>query len=413
MTKITKRSALGLALTVVGAGALIVGSAAPVLADPPTSPTDRDIVAVGSNTNQGLFNGVSNGFTLNGVTTNATDPLSDIASYDAGTGTIDPKGTTYTRPNGSGDGVKALSAAWDPANHVWDGTTLGNGDVTVARSSSNPGTVYSSSDDLAFIPFGRDAVGVVTKDLNIGNFTTDELEALYGTGAHTDGTYTQVSGTVSVGDIQTSGSGATQEELYVTDPATAPASDVQITAALPQSGSGTRNFFLTAIGSVGGAFGAWVTAPDTAEENSIASVPADGIFPISGASVIEQENGLITNTGVNDTGVTFPTIDGSANTLITEQDANAAPGTLYGNTSVVPSGAVGVYARDVYTVVPTSQLGTVYDGDTLQDIFDNVLPNLKDASPAHNFVVVDYGFEHEAPAYTENQSNWFGSPFQH
>lgn len=418
MTKITKRNAFGLVLTVIGAGAIVAASAAPVFADPVPSGF-RDIKVVGSNTDQGLFDGASNGFTLGSASFTPTDPLSDIASYDA----VDPTdptsspqniqtrdgGPVFTRPNGSGDGVKALSAAWDPANHTWDGVTLSSADITAARSSSAGPVAYDGTSDLTYIPFARDAVGVVTKGLNISNFTTDELEAIYGTGDHTDGTYTQVAGTVTVGDIQISGSGTSQEEFYVTDPTTTPVTRVQVVAAVPQSGSGTRNFFLNAIGSTG-SFGAWVQ-DNGGEENDAASVPDNGIFPFSGASLIEQENTLITSTLTGLTGIAFPEVNGE--TLVTSVDKNAAPGTLYGDPTIEPSYTLGngSFDRDVYTVVPTSQLNHSIDGSTLENTFDNILPQSKDTSG--HFIVADYGFESEVLGYTQSSANWFQNTFQH
>lgn len=402
MRGITTRATALLGAVIVVAAGVTVGTATGATADP--SPGDStgcgDIILVGSGETQPLMAAVSE---LSGP------PLSEIVSYAPGAPMTLCGGDGLAAPGGCADGLKALSAAWDPADHVYDGVILSNEDITAVRCTSNPGTPYDSSDDLAYLPFTRNAVGVATNGLtSITNFTTDELEALYGTGGYTDGTYTQVPGTVSVGDIEVSGSGTTQEELYV---AAVSGSDVitqQIVPALPQLGSETRSFFLTAIGSPTGTFGAWVQ-DNGGDENDATSVPADGIFPFSGAALIEQLKGQIPDTGVTGPGTAFPEVNGQ--TLITEDDANAAPGSLYGDASTLSADGTGVFDHDDYTVVPSSQLDAAYDGDTLQDIFDNLLPNATDSDG--NFVVADYGFEHEEPSYTEDQSNWYGSPFQH
>lgn len=424
MRGITTRATALLGTIIVVAAGVTVGTTTGATADPtPGGGACGDIILVGSGETQPLMAGVSEGFVLGDVSYLPVAPLSDIVSYPPGApmtlcggGTplpgppVSPGPGTgpVSAPVGCGGGIEALSAAWDPANHVWDGVTLSNEDITAVRCSYNSGTAYSSSDDLAYIPVARNAMGVVTKGLNISNFTTDELEALYGTGDQTDGTYTQVSGTVSVGDIEASGSGATQEEFYVTAVSGTAVTTRQIVPAIPQPGSDARNFFLNAIGSLGGSFGSWVQ-DNGGDENDVTSVPVDGIFPFSGAALIEQLKGQIPDTGVTGPGTAFPEVNGQ--TLITEDDANAAPGSLYGDASTLPADGTGVFDHDDYTVVPSSQLDAAYDGDTLQDIFDNLLPNATDSDG--NFVVADYGFEHEEPTYTEDQSTWYGSPFQH
>src|SRR5215475_11509682 len=94
-------------LTVGVAAAAAVVFASPAFADPV-----RPYAAVGSDTIQDVWNGLTN---------DSTAVAPSIASYNATSNgvayqTIQTKtgGDWFARPNGSGDGAKALSAVWDP-----------------------------------------------------------------------------------------------------------------------------------------------------------------------------------------------------------------------------------------------------------------------------------------------------------
>lgn len=183
-------------LAVVGIG--LVGAlaltATPAQADPIGAPTFRALAGVGSDTTEGVMNGLSQV-----VVNSAGTKL--IASYDAfGSATIQTKetGCTINRPAGSGNGVTALVASVDAAN----------GCVDFARSSSNNSASFPGK-NLTYIPFAVDAVAyAVRADSNLSRkLTLAQLTTVYNCGG-----------------------GANFKPL------------------LPQFGSGTRQFFLKSLG---------------------------------------------------------------------------------------------------------------------------------------------------------------------
>jgi hypothetical protein len=110
---------------------------------------------------------------------------------------ITPKinGATFTRPNGSGGGIKALSDAFNSVG--WTGSTYTDsagvahtcsaanislsGLVDFARSSSGP--AGSSNNGLTWVPFARDAVSFAYYNpgsaTTVTSLTKAQLTALY------------------------------------------------------------------------------------------------------------------------------------------------------------------------------------------------------------------------------------------
>lgn len=173
-----------------------VFAAGPASADPQGSPTYRTLAGVGSDTTQGVMNGLANAITIGGVKV--------IASYDAvGSATINTKSQAscqgLPRPNGSGAGRNTLLASLQPAS-----TTAGC--FQFARSSSL--NLAASSPSLTYIPFATDAVSfALTGGSNVPrSLTLDDLKAIY---------KCQIPG---------------------------------ITPILPQAGSGTRSFWESTMG---------------------------------------------------------------------------------------------------------------------------------------------------------------------
>lgn len=183
-------------LAVVGVGLVgaLAFTASPAQADPSGSPTFRTLAGVGSDTTEGVLNGLSQVVTIGGTKV--------IASYDAfGTATIQTKDNAaciINRPAGSGAGVTALVASLDAANGCLD----------FARSSSNNASSFPGK-NLTYIPFAVDAVTYgVRSDSSISRtLTKANLTTIYNCGA-----------------------GANYKPL------------------LPQFGSGTRSFFLKSLG---------------------------------------------------------------------------------------------------------------------------------------------------------------------
>jgi ABC-type phosphate transport system substrate-binding protein len=145
-------AAFGVALT--GASIAVPATAEPVA---------NTFAIVGSDTLEDAVNGLVNGAVGSSVRTFAKN--STMGSFDAtGSPCIVTKafGARFGRPNGSSDGVKALSRSIDGGNYTSGTTTCPDntsrvitGYVDIARSSS-AGTVNAAG-ELLYIPFGRDA----------------------------------------------------------------------------------------------------------------------------------------------------------------------------------------------------------------------------------------------------------------
>jgi hypothetical protein len=204
MFKITRKSRL----VKVAAATAAIGSLAaigfagnsPANADPKQY-TDP-IFGFGSDTLQDVTNafaGFSNGINYTPLQTSAGTGTKQIVSWDAfAPGAADPTAvnciTTKTgapqiqRPNGSGNGVRALSAAfnvgqrWPAAAGLCGATRPMSGIIDFARSSAS---VTTTSGPLVYIPFGRDALSFAYLKPTGGpvtSITAAELTALHNTG---------------------------------------------------------------------------------------------------------------------------------------------------------------------------------------------------------------------------------------
>jgi len=237
-------------VAVAAATALGVGLG-PALADPPTGtvPALTSVVGVGAQTTQGLLDAISKSY-------NATKPANKLWSWDAinpktgATGdTIVTKGSSSTdttcsiaRPDGTGAGLTALSTTK---------TDSGSPCIDYARASSPPSS--TSPAGLVWVGFGQDAVSWVTTSKATGapkTLTAAQLNAIYSANTGACLTWSDVGGTS-------------------TDP---------IVPALPQSSSGTRTFFLSAIG---------VTTPGTCVVNGSIDIPGDANNPV----LLEENTG--------------------------------------------------------------------------------------------------------------------------
>lgn len=347
-----------LAGVAAAATASVLSMTAPAALADPGAP-GRTYTAVGSDTIQDVWNALSNG--TSGINSGAPVIVdgsnnADVASYDATpqNTNIAPKTTTYLRPTGSGNGVKALSASWDSSNHnwlKWDSATnstvtqtLVNGDVDFARSSSGPSVAGS---DLTYIPFARDAVSVAFTKANATdptpNFTTNELEAIYGGPSFaTDPAVSWDNNTTPTKVFVNFGAGAIEVHPY-----------------LPQSGSGTRQFFLGALGiSNTATFPSYVNTQETYIENDGARISGttDALIPFSAAQWIAQKSGAATNT----TTATEDLSTLNSTDPLDRSGATPLPGALYGNKNVaglytqLTTSGVGVFARDTYDVIPSA-----------------------------------------------------------
>jgi ABC-type phosphate transport system substrate-binding protein len=259
-----------LIVALITAAGLLAGTAGPALADPPsgTSPRATDAVSVGDDTTQYLLDQLSYDYDAAHL---GSDPL--LYSWDAFnpvTGAIGDEITTkadcpaLTRPNGSAPGIGALDAnaavPGSPGNYCIDFARS-----SAARNTSDP--PYAPG-GVAFVALAGDAVTWASRDAASGgtdapqSLTTAQLVKIF---ECADTNWDQVGG-----------------------------KNAPIEAFLPQISSGTRQFFLTALG--GGVTpitpGSCVSdAGNTLEENEGVDPVLDSpeaIFPYSVGEFIAQ-----------------------------------------------------------------------------------------------------------------------------
>ncbi len=223
--------------------------ALPAAADPP-NPAAVTIAGVGSDTTQDVMNTLATAY-------NATGPGQVLGSYDA-----TPVGTTITtkagcpsitRPNGSSAGISALL----------NDTT---GCIDFARSSRPKGTAAGEA-GLAFFAYARDGVTWATfpsgkPALTPTSLTAAQLASIYRCNV------------------------TNWKQIQASLPAN------PIHPFLPQVGSGTRSFFLSAIGITDSLVGACVT--QGVEENDGRAIAKDklAVVPYSIAKWIAQSKKL-------------------------------------------------------------------------------------------------------------------------
>ncbi|MGY1498007.1 hypothetical protein ACW4TU_15640 [Streptomyces sp. QTS52] len=293
---------------VLGAAALGVGVlSTPASADYST-PSWRALAGVGSDTTQ---------YVVNGLGEVAVDASGNkiIGSWDAvpptgATTTITPKDpatsphcANIVRPNGSSAGIDRLNA------EVADTTTADC--VDFARSSRGPSTAGTN---LTFIPFGKDAVTYAT-DLGSTlptNLTKAQLASIYQTCAFVNA------------------SGATQTVSK---------------ALLPQSGSGTRTYWLTSIGvteaQIATAKAAGCVDDTVQEHNGAAIANGTQIMPMSVAQWLAQ-------------GKTLPNVPNRRGESRLRGIEGTAPTT--GTGTAIELNPNFFFARDVYNVVPSTKI---------------------------------------------------------
>ncbi len=336
--KIKKIAALGAAVGIVLSGVAFASSAS-------AEPVSNSYAVVGSDTLQDSMNALTNGTGVSGASVRILAGGKTIGNFDAfGSAAIQtkPGGVYFARPNGSGSGRDALRASvsganWSVNNNATPARAI-SGQVDIARSSSGPGTNTNADGRLLYVPYARDAVAYAYKGGTAAwaNLTAAQLKAIY------DGTLTSIDG-------------------------------VAVTPRLPQSGSGTRTFFLNALGYSGSS----PVAPavnDTGNitpENDATVLGDNQIIPFSVANWVAQANNV---SGVN-TVAAAPTVklgsavDGAV--PFTGTAPSLVPNaTYYANTT---------FGRDTYLIVERAkvQASFTYSG---APSYDPVLAGLVDSS---------------------------------
>ena len=248
-----------LLVAATAAAAITAMVASPALADPPTgvTPKPKDVIGVGSDTTESVFNQLS-------VDYNKTHTTGKLYSFDATPqpSTIQTKsGSTncsIPRPFGSSQGIMALENTKT--------TTGGSPCIDYARSSRARGSGDPAT--ISFINLAGDAVTVATQpgsNAPANLLTTAVLTGIYNC---TIQTWNQIPG-------NSGGSTAT------------------IAAMLPQNGSGTRSFFLGAIGLT--ALGPCVSTSNTVQGAAGAN-----------AQTLEENEGIDPSLNTNTANVIFP-----------------------------------------------------------------------------------------------------------
>jgi len=366
------KAAVAGAVLALGTVALLGGSPSPAGADPQQY---NGLIGMGSDTIQDVTNGYagySNGNNFTPLQSSAATGQRQIVSLNAidptGSGSLcvipKPGAAAVFRPNGSGEGRKALAQAngfngtgYGPPinNPAPPPATLPNpcgikdygGLVDFARSSSGP-AAGDAGTDTTYIPMGRDAVGVAVyraAGSPVTAFTSGQLQSIFSTGPQV------ISGVTVVG-------------------------------CSIQEGSGTRTFWLgavsggnstnetTATATCRGAsttFDQPGTSPGRIEENNPVALKAKGdalqattpgvevVIGFSAAGFTARSNGFaaISGGGAFPSTVTMGSIDGVAS--VTGSAPNVAPNpAFYSNTT---------YGRDVYYVLPTSIIANPGNND--------------------------------------------------
>ena len=338
-------AAFGVAVT----GAAI---AVPAVAEP----VSNSYAIVGSDTLEDVVNGIVNGSNLTGANVRSQIGGKTLGSFDA-TGTpciiTKPFGIRFGRPNGSSDGVKALSRSIDGANYT-SGTTACpdnasrniTDQVDIARSSS--GGTTNAAGELIYYPFGRDAIAYAyhsgSTATGITTLTTAQLKSFFECTVRTLG-------------------------------------GVTITPVIPQDGSGTRKDFLSKIGSSETGLktvsesGGCVEEGQEHDGNSLTSIKrADGTTATPGANSIMPMS--VSRWVAMNTGATVSKI-GSA-LLAGVADVPVAPFTGSGAT-MVPNSAYysdSTWGRDTYLVVEYAKV----DSNNVK--YDPFLASILDPSRA-------------------------------
>jgi hypothetical protein len=339
-------------------------------------------VAAGSNTIQAIDNyiafvaGTANGKTFQSY--DATDP--STTAYALTHTVIAPKGVGYERPNGSGEGVAALSAGilhtvWPTDNTVSNGVDIA-GQVDIARSSSGPSTSGTDLTALTYVPLGRDALGVAVQCYdNVGPVAAATAYANSGLGTLTKAQMT------SIWDYSASGVNEHAGTPTTSGAGTGGIATVNYYPYQENSGSGTYKYFYQHFftGSVtSGTGSAYVTTPRGSayqtEENDARTLSAPlapnattyncALAPYGVSAWIAQKNNAYGSPDFTnhaflaniDAGT--PVQDATASAvaaggLAASPGDKLAPDTNYYNGT---SGASAYPGRDVFNVVETNKI---------------------------------------------------------
>lgn len=273
-------------------------------------------------------------------------------------------GPAFDRPDSSTNGIKALEdevtgTGWEQTGESYTGAAVSlTGQIQFARSARLPKT--DTNGYLTFIPFGRDALGVLVFDHGDGTLTgapltSGFLQSLYSPSGN--GTATLGSDTVQ-GCLTISGStprSNLENALGITDSTTL-------------GYSGCRQITQNS----GNAFYQYAS-----------TLPAgtDAVIPISVGSWIGQANGVGVDRSNDVRGVTgygLASIDDGSTALglpYTGSGSSLVPSTTYYQDQDGTTGG-GPWGYDVYTVVPSSDLSGAARNSVIISLFDGATSSL-------------------------------------
>src|SRR5215468_6514644 len=304
------RTLLALGMAIAGFGGLALAQATPALADPTVT-----LVAVGSDTIQDVYNQF--GLDVAGNLLGSYDAVNPVTA--AAHETITPRdgsanvNCSFARPNGSGEGVADLR--WSLDQNTTNGAAAplphaGLGCVDIGRSSSGPGSLASTTGPIVYIPFALDAVAGATGPASCPGTTCASYQYTYTNGTTQTVTATPTPSLITGADLFTFNDlktmydtcGTVTEGGVTYDPTGATGTKIDL--YIPQSGSGTRSFWISALTIpsplpacvhdtiVGGPLGTATPAVPVEEHNGtpMATDP-NGFGPFSIAQWIAQRNG--------------------------------------------------------------------------------------------------------------------------
>lgn len=277
----------------IAAAGLLAVSAGTASADPTGAPTLRNLAGVGSDTTYNVMNGLSEVVTIAGV--------KQIASYDPipSTSLISPKAAAncqnLTRPNGSSAGRTALLNSLTPGNAI-------NGCYDWGRSSSlNLAPVASATGGLTYVPFAVDAFTyAVAKDSSIPrDLSFDDVKSIY---------RCEVPG---------------------------------LKPYIPQSGSGTRQYWLQQLGIT--------------EAQVISTYTC--IKDVKNGAIIQEHDGRVLTKGDEIAPYSISNFVAQGAGVQADLRGSADLANMDGKTAT-QSGSSVTLKRDVYNMVPTTKLAT-------------------------------------------------------
>jgi ABC-type phosphate transport system substrate-binding protein len=263
-------------------------------ADPSGAPTPRALTGVGSDTIQDVMNQVANDVTIGGAKQIGSWNATGSATFNTGKAGC----SAVARPNGSGAGRAALLTSLN----------AGDGCIQFARSSSL--TLTASSPSLTYVPMAVDAVSyAVTASSTLPR-------------------------SLALSDLQS---------IYHCDPAfvgTGP--NYAVTPQLPQAGSGTRSY--------------WESQMNITDADVNANVYPCIVNGTKNGQIIEEHTG----TTLDDKSIAPFSIGqytDQSNGLIQDKRGSAVLGVIGGTDPQLINSNFAI-KRDVYNVIPTSQIGT-------------------------------------------------------